>query len=252
MDLVFRRPQQERIFQSVAEQIQAAILDGRLKPGAHLPSELKLKEMFETSRGSVREALRVLEQRGLLAIRKGASGGAVIRELNTERVVDDLSLLLQYQKVSYAHLTEFREDVEGSVTGLAAERATRKDLARLRHILGDGKRLLEAETPDIDAYIRMDREFHKTVAEAAGNPVYVAILQVIDEKILASFEMASVLKRKGVLQENFQDLCEIVEALEKGEGNRARSVVRVHVRRFERYMKPKLPTRPTPRTRGSR
>ena len=58
MNVIFKKPKQNRIFQHVVDEIQSAILDGRIKAGDQLPSEMKLKELFETSRGSIREALR--------------------------------------------------------------------------------------------------------------------------------------------------------------------------------------------------
>lgn len=63
---MFQEARQNRTFQNVIDQIQEAILQGRLKAGDKLPPERELKEMFNTSRGTLREALRVLElfQRG--------------------------------------------------------------------------------------------------------------------------------------------------------------------------------------------
>ncbi len=58
------------------EQIQDAILTRELPPGSKLPAERELKEMFNTSRGTLREALRVLEQKGLIEIKLGVNGGA--------------------------------------------------------------------------------------------------------------------------------------------------------------------------------
>jgi DNA-binding FadR family transcriptional regulator len=60
---MFQAAKQTKVFQDVVEQIQGAILDGRLKTGDTLPSERQLKEMFNISRGTLREALRVLECR---------------------------------------------------------------------------------------------------------------------------------------------------------------------------------------------
>ena len=72
---MFRAAKQSRIFQDIVDQIQEAILDGRFKAGDMLPSERELKEMFQTSRGTLREALRVLEQKGLIEIKLGVGGG---------------------------------------------------------------------------------------------------------------------------------------------------------------------------------
>ena len=75
---MFKKAKQTRVFQDVVEQVQDAILNGKLKPGSKLPPERALKDMFNTSRGTLREALRVLEQKGLIDIKLGVAGGAKI------------------------------------------------------------------------------------------------------------------------------------------------------------------------------
>jgi GntR family transcriptional repressor for pyruvate dehydrogenase complex len=124
MELKFQKMKSTRSFQQVADQIQAAILDGSLKPGDKLPAEMKLKDMFDTSRGTLREALRVLEQKGLIDIKTGVGGGAVIKAIDTQKITEHLDFLIQYQKVTLDHLSEFRYEVEGTIASLAAERAT--------------------------------------------------------------------------------------------------------------------------------
>lgn len=71
-----------RISESIEEQIRSAIYSERLKPGNRLPSENELSKIFDTSRTTVREALRALEKEGLLAIKQGVKGGPYVRELN--------------------------------------------------------------------------------------------------------------------------------------------------------------------------
>ena len=95
---MFRKTPHKRVFQDLVDQIQAAILDGRLQPGDKLPSQRELVDMFQTSRASIREALRVLEQKGLVEVKLGVSGGAVIKTADTEPLTDVLTLLLQQKK----------------------------------------------------------------------------------------------------------------------------------------------------------
>jgi GntR family transcriptional repressor for pyruvate dehydrogenase complex len=77
---MFKKTNQQRIFEDLVAQIEGAILDGRLKAGDRLPAQRDLVEMFQTSRGPLREALRVLEQKGLLDIKRGVRGGAVVKQ----------------------------------------------------------------------------------------------------------------------------------------------------------------------------
>jgi len=236
MDLKFKKPKTNRIYQHVVDQIQKAILDGRLKTGDMLPPEMKLKDMFETSRGTIREALRVLEQKGLIDIKIGVGGGAVVKSVGTEKIVESLDLLIQTQKVTYDHLAEFREGVEGLVAALAAERAKKADIESLKKIVDCAGDVLETEDLDSETFVRLDTELHIALAEIAGNPIYLANLRMVHERILNAYEQFS-LRRKSVLEENYQDLCRIVEAIENGESDQAQALAQNHVRRFNLYMK---------------
>lgn len=236
MGLTFKKPKTNRIYQHVVDQIQSAILDGSLKAGDMLPPEMKLKDMFETSRGTIREALRVLEQKGLIDIKIGVGGGAIVKSVGTDKIVESLDLLIQTQKVTYDHLAEFREGVEGIVAALAAGRAKKTDIERLKKIVDCAGDVLEAEDLDRATFVRLDMDLHIALAEIAGNPIYLANLRMVHEGILNAYEQFS-LRRKPVLVENYEDLCRIVEAIENGEADQARSLAQNHVRRFNLYMK---------------
>ena len=238
MAVAFKKLKPNRIFQGVVDQIQAAILQGDLGPGDQLPSEMKLKEMFNTSRGTVREALRVLEQKGLIEIKVGVGGGAVVKAIDTQPVTESLDLLVRYRKVSLEHLSEFRESVEGVVAALAAARATAEDVAELKAILARAHKLISHSTTAWEDFVRADIALHIAIARIARNPVFTTVLQVVHENILGYYERFS-LKGKHTLEENYVDLCQLVAAIEKGDVAAAKSLAENHVRKFERHMEQK-------------
>jgi GntR family transcriptional repressor for pyruvate dehydrogenase complex len=84
--------------------------------------------MFETSRGSICEALPGLEQKGLIHIKLGPSGGTIVKSASTVCMVESLAPLIRRGKVSLNQLAQFREGVEGNLTALAAENASRADI----------------------------------------------------------------------------------------------------------------------------
>lgn len=235
MQNFFRKARQSRIFQDVVEQIQDAILDGRLQPGQRLPAERELGEMFGTSRGTLREALRVLEQKGLIEIRLGVGGGAVVKGANADAISDSLALLIRSRAVSLKHLVEFREDVEATVTGLAARRARTGDVARLRALLEQAGRHRDAGIDAWDDFVRVDEQMHMALARIARNPLYAFILQTIHDNIHRYYERF-LNAGKEELAENHQDLSDIVDAVEAGDADRAARLAREHVRRFGGYM----------------
>ncbi len=235
---MFEQVQQNRIFQDVTRQIEEAILSRQLKVGDRLPSERELQETFRVSRGTLREALRVLEQKGLVTIKTGAKGGAVVREVTAEQASDSLSFLFRYHQVSLQDLAEFREGVEGNVTALAAERATREDIAELRRLLDQAARLLEHGINRWDDSLDTDNELHMALARMARNPVYETVLQIVHENIKPYYD-TFLKKSKKILKENYQDLCEIVDAVRQGRASEARLLAQAHVNRFNRLMEKK-------------
>nr|NJM03529.1 FadR family transcriptional regulator [Desulfobacula sp.] len=123
MNVQFRKMKPLKSYQHVVDEIQTAICEGSLKEGETLPSEMKLKEMFDTSRGTIREALRVLEQRGLVSIRTGVNGGARIQGASAKPMTDSVAILIRQQKVSLHHLAEFRKMMEGHISEQAAKKS---------------------------------------------------------------------------------------------------------------------------------
>jgi GntR family transcriptional repressor for pyruvate dehydrogenase complex len=233
---MFQTAKQTKVFQDVVAQIQEAILDGRLKTGDTLPSERQLKDMFNISRGTLREALRVLEQKGLIEIKLGVGGGSVVKDVNADQVSESLALLIRSQKVSLNHLAEFREDVEGIVAAHAAKRCTEADISQLRELLNKARKCLDQGTSQRDAFIEIDKQIHMTLAAVAQNPIYISVLHSVHENIHRYYEKyLSMAERE--LNENYQDLCDLVNRVEKGQADEARELARDHVHRFNQYMK---------------
>ena len=235
---MFQAAKQTKVFQDVVEQIQEAIFDGRLKIGQTLPAERDLKAMFNVSRGTLREALRVLEQKGLIEIRLGVGGGSVVKSSDTEQVRESIGLLIRSQNISLGHLAEFREDVEGIVAGHAAERHTAADIKNLRRLLVQAHHCIDQGSSQRDAFINLDKQIHMNLAVITGNPIYISVLHSIHDNIHRYYDRFLAMENRE-LRENYQDLCEIIQAVENGQADLARKLSRNHVLRFNRYMEMK-------------
>jgi DNA-binding FadR family transcriptional regulator len=237
---LFKKTSQQRIFEDLVAQIEGAILDGRLKAGDRLPAQRDLVNMFQTSRGPLREALRVLEQKGLLDIKRGVRGGAVVKLPSMTPVAESLGLLVRHREITLAELSEFREGVEGNVAAIAAQRATPEDLRELRRLLARAKKHVQTGVRAWEPFCQVDNRIHVAIARAAGNRVYEFVLRMVHDNIQHYYE-AHPLKDIQIMQENYQDLCDIVTALEKQQATAVRSLMQSHVRRFNRYMKSQQP-----------
>ena len=161
---------QPKAAQRVAERIRSAIRSGELRDGDRLPPERVLIEQFGYSRAIVREALRMLEEEGLISLHAGRNGGAVIRKPGTERLVNAFDMLLRLQMTTQEDFYEARRLLEPLLIRLAIERATDDDIAALRRCL----------EPPHDRHNR----FHRTLSEAAHNNVLAVVINMIMELCL--------------------------------------------------------------------
>jgi GntR family transcriptional repressor for pyruvate dehydrogenase complex len=238
MNVKFKKLKQNRIFQHVVDEIQSAILDGRIKAGDQLPSEMKLKEMFEISRGSIREALRVLEQKGLIDIKTGVAGGAVVRAPDHNQVTESLNLLVKSQQVSLNHLLEFRLEIEGTVAALAARRAKKSEIEPLKDLLRQARDLLGSAEANGDRLLEIDTKLHVGISQISGNPIFTAVLRMVHENLLNTYDWLA-LKSRYALNSNFKDMEIMIQAIENGDDDRARTMAQEHVRKCHQYAEQK-------------
>jgi len=232
---MFTAARKSRVYHDIVEQIRDAILQGRLKPGDRLPPERTLQEVFETSRITVREALRVLEHEGVLEIRTGSKGGAYVLEPSIHRVRRSLSMLIEYRNVPLTELAEFREEIEGNVTTLAAERAGKEDLEKLDAVMRSLEQAAGAGLEGWNDMLTMDDRFHMTLARASHNILYEIVLEAVHQHI--GLYYSRYLKPDiRLLQKNYDDLAAIHRAVAEKDSRAAEIIARKHVEDFNRVM----------------
>lgn len=168
------------MYEAVVDQIESAILTGDLVTGDRLPSERTLMAQLGTSRGTVREALRVLESRGIIATRQGDPAGPVVMSGFDRGVSSMLNSLIRAEKLSLGDVIQFRMVIEGACAELAASRPN-DTLGPLRDAFEE-----IVASSDLDSMHRADRLFHQREAEASGNPL-LALLVVALRAPIAEF-----------------------------------------------------------------
>ncbi|NOX35557.1 MAG: FadR family transcriptional regulator [Deltaproteobacteria bacterium] len=234
---MFKKAKQSRVFQDVVEQIQNAILSGKLSPGTKLPPERELKDMFNTSRGTLREALRVLEQKGLIEIKLGVSGGAIVKRIDTEPIAESLALLIRSGEVSLEHISEFRIKIEGSLVELAAQRATKKDIRELETLYNKAKAYYKEH--DWENFLKTDEEMHTYIGIMTRNPVFQFVQKSIHDNIHKYYEEYLPMNKKRTL-ENLTDFKRLLDAMRINDGKAASRIIMDHVKRFNNKMQEKL------------
>lgn len=231
---MFKKVEQNRVFHGVVVQLEDAILNGRFLPGEKLPPERELKDTFQVGRGAVREALRVLEQKGLLEIRLGAQGGAVVTQPSGEPMLESLSLLVKRKEIPFKDIQEFRSTVEARIASLAAERYTTEDIVRLEAILKKCQNHLK-EKYDWDGFLYEDSRFHQELSIIARNQLFSLIADALHQNI-HNYYSSRLEQKREILEENLQDLRTIFQAVKEGNILLAGESMKNHIVRFDAYM----------------
>ena len=162
-----------RRFELVARQIARSIAQGKIRPGTLMPPEAVLVEEFGVSRGTLREALRVLEVYGVIKIRAGRNGGPIVQQVDSHQFARSATLYFNLVGATLWDLLEARAVISPAVAGLAAVMADQQ----ARAVLTENIAAAEAAWPgDTDLWRQLHTEFHADVARLSFNP----ILQMFD------------------------------------------------------------------------
>ena len=174
-DQIAREP---RLSDKVAEMMLDTILSNRLKVGDRLPSERELGEQFGVSRTVIREAVRALVAKRVIEVRSGS--GLRVAAVDADSVRESMSLFLRGGAIDFDKVNEVRSLLEVHIAGLAAERRTEDDLAGLSEIHDQMKR----EADDVLAAARDDLEFHRRIAQATRNELFLVLMDSIGTALI--------------------------------------------------------------------
>lgn len=169
--LTFKTVKRDRTSRQIVAQLESAILRGQYRLGDRLPTERELAEQFGTSRSSVREALRSLEQIGLVVVRQGAGGGAFVSTPSAGLLSQTLHRLARLGEFDSTQLYAARRVLEPGIAAEAATRAAPEQIAELEATLAEVRALVESGADTAPA----SRHFHVQLAEATGNALLVLL-----------------------------------------------------------------------------
>lgn len=173
MEAVFSRIEHARTADGVIRQIETLILEGVLRDGDRLPGERDLARQLDVSRPILREALKMLEERGLILTRHG--GGTYVADIIGQVFTTPVRELIATHRKATADYLEYRREMEAVAAEFAAQRATPEDLVLLQAIM---KRMDAAHaSEDFEAEAACDVEFHNAVGECAHNIVLLHTLR---------------------------------------------------------------------------
>jgi GntR family transcriptional repressor for pyruvate dehydrogenase complex len=167
----------------VAESLRERILTREVAIGAHLPSTDELLVEFGVSRATLREALNALESEGLVQLRRGPGGGAIVTAPDGLAIMRSLESLLRFEGTTVEQLMEVRVVVDPLAVRLAAEEADDDDLARIGGSVERQRRrdVLESH----EAWFRENLYFHWAIAAASHNPLVRVLSESLHNIVLA-------------------------------------------------------------------
>lgn len=180
-----------RTFEEAVAQIAERITLGELRPGDQLPSERLLAQQMQISRPTVREAIKVLVDSGVLEVRTGARGGAFVTSEYVPREVVRRQSDLRFAEIG--GVLEARRILEPQVARLAALAARESDFETLSRTI-DGQRRLAVEGGTLleheDRFLALDMQFHLGIARATGNSTIVSLVRSLMRRLEIARDMA--------------------------------------------------------------
>ncbi|WP_188763899.1 FadR/GntR family transcriptional regulator [Sandarakinorhabdus glacialis] len=212
----------------LAERLKREILSDGYTLGASLPTERELVSTTGLSRGSVREALRILETQGLVNTRAGRYGGTTVAQPSADHLASHINLYIKGRSVTLSALIEVRLALEPAVAALAAERRTEEDLSALRAI---AKRIDWAADNDLSAFLEENVNWHDAIAAASHNDLLHAFATSVSGLMFEASqikEFASADVRQRVRYAHAR----IFAAIEAGDAELARSRVERDVQAY--------------------
>jgi GntR family transcriptional repressor for pyruvate dehydrogenase complex len=220
---MYKTVRTSRLYEQIVEQIEDSIQKGALKPGDQLPAERELAVHFGVSRTAVREAIKALHQKGLVEAYSGR--GTFITDGTSRAIQQSLDLMIKIgQADSSIHLEEVREILEPEIAALAATRIEEGQLAMMREAIA----VMDQQRRDPEAYIEADLDFHLALAEAAGNPLILSLIDsivgLLREQRIRIFQVDGGPDRGQVHHRR------ILEAIEQRDPLKARAAMGAHLR----------------------
>jgi DNA-binding FadR family transcriptional regulator len=219
----------------VAQRIVRDVVREGMAPGELLPPERAMLEKYETGRGTLREALRLLEFQGVISLKPGPGGGPVLRSPAASNLASTLMLLMQLNRAPYRVIVEVRNAIEPMISQLAAQRMSDEDLAGL----ADTLKMMRENLGDRASFLESNKRFHDIIAWSSGNVLFAylvdSIIDILDGGGVGVDYPPH--RRTAVLKAHE----EIYAALADRDAAASEARMREHIDAYTRYVRKKYP-----------
>lgn len=219
---------QKKLYEEICVQLQALVHNGNLQPGDRLPPERQLAATFKVSRNCVREAIKSLEQKGLLSSRPGA--GTYISDLAQTSLIEAMGELFAQARHRVADIFELRFLLEPQIAHLAASRIDEIELAALQDLLERYEEALDSN----QTVGSLDQDFHDAIAASTGNQAITGLMEYLQEMLFESRD--EVLQSPARNRLALQGHRAIVEALRQRDPKQAQAAMAEHLIQTQRII----------------
>jgi GntR family transcriptional regulator, transcriptional repressor for pyruvate dehydrogenase complex len=228
-------PRPQKAAMLVAQRIVQDALRDHRKPGDLLLPERTMVEKYGAGRGTVREALRLLEVQGVISLKPGPRGGPVLRTPDGSHLASTVVLLMQLQGAPFRAIVEVRSALEPMISSLAAARIDAASLDDLHDTIDQ----MHRDMDDQDSFLDANKRFHDVIARSSGNALFgymiESLLGIMDGTALGVDYPTH--RREAIVVAHE----EIFEALKAGDAETSAARMRQHIEAYERYAERKFP-----------
>jgi len=217
----------------LANHLREQILTGKLAEGTALPVERVLASSVGLSRGTVRDALRVLEIEGLVTTRPGRAGGSFVRRPDATTLQRSLNVLVSGGGVRFTSLLETREALEPAAAGLAALHRTDEDLSRL----DAASQAMRDAIGDIPRFLELNVEWHLAVFAASHNEIMQVILDSLSRAIRNATDQSDF-NTPSTMADTLVAHDRIADAIRRADPKKAALAMEKHVHVYRELLEP--------------
>lgn len=232
MSLQFEQPRDhQKLSEKVGQHIEKAIMTGEIKVDDRLPTEAELSRSFEVSRTVIREAIQYLKAQGF--VRSVAGSGSYVDAYRLDKLQKVIERFgrLNAEKEIFLNLLDLRLVIEVETTKRFAAKQHTRAIEKLRSLIVT----MKTNEHDLETFARADMEFHLTIAEESGNPLFKAILESL--KTLGVDYGLKTYVSDAVMEEVHEEHEAIYETIAKGDTLGAQQEMRAHISASrERYL----------------
>jgi GntR family transcriptional regulator, transcriptional repressor for pyruvate dehydrogenase complex len=219
----------------VAQRIVRDIVRGNVKPGDVLPPERTMLDKYATGRGTLREALRLLEFQGVIALKPGPRGGPVVLAPDSSHLASTVVLLMQLKEAPFRSIVEVRSALEPVISSQAATRISDDALKDLNGTIERMGENLDNELVFLDE----NKRFHDIIAWSSDNPLFGyiidSLLGIMDGTVIGMDYPRP--RRLAILKAHTN----IFDALHGRDPAASEALMRIHINEYVAYAERKFP-----------